>query len=175
VDFIRCCSGVKPLLRASSLHCLFFSFFRCDNPWMPQSLAHVTFLVRDYDEALTFFTDSLGFRVVEDSPLPGNKRWLVVAPPGSRSASLLLAQAATPEQQEQVGRQAGGRVFLFLHTDDFWRDYRLMQATNVKFLEQPRQEPYGMVAVFEDLYGNKWDLLQPGDDVPARAMPREST
>jgi catechol 2,3-dioxygenase-like lactoylglutathione lyase family enzyme len=142
---------------------------------MPQSLAHVTFLVRDYEEALAFFTDSLGFRVVEDSPLPGNKRWLVVAPPGSRSASLLLAQAATPEQQEQVGHQAGGRVFLFLHTDDFWRDYRLMQAANVKFLEQPRQESYGTVAVFEDLYGNKWDLLQPGDGVPARAMPREST
>jgi catechol 2,3-dioxygenase-like lactoylglutathione lyase family enzyme len=142
---------------------------------MPQSLAHVTLLVRDYEEALAFFTDSLGFRVVEDSPLPGNKRWLVVAPPGSRSASLLLAQAATPEQQEQVGHQAGGRVFLFLHTDDFWRDYRLMQAANVKFLEQPRQESYGTVAVFEDLYGNKWDLLQPGDGVPARAMPREST
>jgi catechol 2,3-dioxygenase-like lactoylglutathione lyase family enzyme len=141
---------------------------------MPQSLAHVTFLVRDYDEALAFFTESLGFRVVEDSPLPGNKRWLVVAPPGSRSTNLLLAQAATPEQQEQVGHQAGSRVFLFLHTDDFWRDYRLMQAANVKFLEQPRDESYGTVAVFEDLYGNKWDLLQPGDAVPARALPRES-
>jgi catechol 2,3-dioxygenase-like lactoylglutathione lyase family enzyme len=141
---------------------------------MPQSLAHVTFLVRDYDEALTFFTDSLGFRVVEDSPLPGNKRWLVVAPPGSRAASLLLAQAATPEQQEQVGHQAAGRVFLFLHTDDFWRDYRLMQAANVKFQEQPRQESYGTVAVFEDLYGNQWDLLQPADAVRARAIPRES-
>jgi catechol 2,3-dioxygenase-like lactoylglutathione lyase family enzyme len=141
---------------------------------MPQSLAHVTFLVRDYDEALTFFTDSLGFQVVEDSPLPGNKRWLVVAPPGSRVASLLLAQAATPEQREQVGHQAAGRVFLFLHTDDFWRDYRLMQAANVKFQEQPRQESYGTVAVFEDLYGNKWDLLQPAEAFPARALPKES-
>lgn len=141
---------------------------------MPQSLAHVTFLVRDYDEALTFFTDSLGFRVVEDSPVAGNKRWLVVAPPGSRSASLLLAQAATPEQQQQVGHQAAGRVFLFLHTDDFWRDYRLMQAANVKFHEQPRQESYGTVAVFEDLYGNRWDLLEPADATPARAIPRES-
>jgi catechol 2,3-dioxygenase-like lactoylglutathione lyase family enzyme len=141
---------------------------------MPQSLAHVTLLVRDYDEALTFFTESLGFRVVEDTPLPGNKRWLVVAPPGSRGTSILLAQAATPEQFQQVGRQAAGRVFLFLHTDDFWRDHRLMLAANVKFLEQPRQESYGTVAVFEDLYGNKWDLLEPGDTVPARAQPKES-
>jgi catechol 2,3-dioxygenase-like lactoylglutathione lyase family enzyme len=141
---------------------------------MPQSLAHVTFLVRDYDEALAFFTESLGFRVVEDKPLPGNKRWLVVAPPGSRGSNLLLAQAATPEQFQQVGQQAASRVFLFLHTDDFWRDHRLMLAANVKFLEQPRQESYGTVAVFEDLYGNKWDLLEPGDATPARAHPKES-
>jgi catechol 2,3-dioxygenase-like lactoylglutathione lyase family enzyme len=141
---------------------------------MPQSLAHVTFLVREYDEALTFFTESLGFRVVEDSRLTGGKRWLVVAPPGSRGTSLLLAQGATPEHLQQVGHQAGGRVFLFLHTDDFWRDYRLMLAAGVKFLEQPRNESYGIVAVFEDLYGNKWDLLQPDDAVPARALPKES-
>ena len=141
---------------------------------MPQSLAHVTLLVRDYDDALVFFTESLGFRVVEDTPLPANKRWLVVAPPASRGASLLLAQASTPEQLQQIGNQAAGRVFLFLYTDDFWRDYRLMLASNVKFLEQPRQESYGTVAVFEDLYGNKWDLLQPADAVPARAIPRES-
>jgi len=128
---------------------------------MPQTLAHVTLLVRNYEDALAFFTDALGFRVVEDPPLPAGKRWLVIAPPGSRGASLLLAQATTPEQLQQVGNQAGGRVFLFLHTDDFWRDYRLMQAANVKFLESPRQESYGTVAVFEDLYGNKWDLLQP--------------
>jgi catechol 2,3-dioxygenase-like lactoylglutathione lyase family enzyme len=141
---------------------------------MPQSLAHVTFLVRDYEEALAFFIESLGFRLVEDSPLPGDKRWLVVAPPGSRGASLLLAQAATPEQLQEVGNQAAGRVFLFLHTDDFWRDYRLMQAASVKFIEQPRQESYGTVAVFEDLYGNKWDLLQPDDNVLARPLPEAS-
>lgn len=141
---------------------------------MPQSLAHVTFLVRDYDEALAFFIESLGFRVVENSPLPGHKRWLVVAPPGSQGASLLLALAATPEQLQQVGNQGGGRVFLFLHTDDFWRDYRLMLAANIKFLESPRQEPYGTVAVFEDLYGNKWDLLQPIDHTIPRPRPKES-
>ena len=141
---------------------------------MPQSLAHVTLLVRDYDEALAFFTESLGFRVVENSPLPANKRWLVVAPPGSQGANLLLARAATPEQIQQVGNQSAGRVFLFLHTDDFWRDYRLMLAANVKFLESPRQESYGTVAVFEDLHGNKWDLLQPASDAVPRPRPRVS-
>jgi catechol 2,3-dioxygenase-like lactoylglutathione lyase family enzyme len=128
---------------------------------MPQTLAHVTFLVRNYDEALTFFTEALGFRVLEDTPLSDGKRWVLVAPPGSTGMALLLAQAATPEQAQGIGRQGAGRVFLFLHTDDFWRDYRQMQARNVRFLESPRQEPYGIVAVFEDLYGNKWDLLQP--------------
>lgn len=127
---------------------------------MPKSLATVTLLVRDYDEALAFFTEALGFRVVEDTPLGGGKRWVIVAP-SSGSASVLLARAATPEQLKSVGDQAGGRVFLFLHTNDFWRDYRSMQAAKVKFLEAPRQESYGIVAVFEDLYGNKWDLLQP--------------
>ena len=130
---------------------------------MPQTLAHVTFLVRNYDEALAFFAGVLGFSVIEDNPLPGGKRWLLVAPQGSRSPQLLLAQAATPDQAQCIGKQAGGRVFLFLHTDDFWRDYRLMQARNVRFLESPREEPYGTVAVFEDLYGNKWDLLEPQD------------
>lgn len=139
---------------------------------MPQSLAHVTFLVRDYDEALNFFTDALGFRVVEDSPLPGGKRWLLVAPPASRGTNLLFAQADDSAQLLQVGHQAAGRVFLFLHTDDFWRDYRLMQASNVKFLEAPRQESYGTVAVFEDLYGNKWDLLQPADSATPQPIPR---
>jgi len=141
---------------------------------MPQSLAHITLLVRDYDEALAFFTEALGFRLVEDSPLPNDKRWLVVAPPGSRGASLLLAQADTPEQLQLVGKQAGDRVFLFLHTDEFWRDHRLMQASNVKFLESPRPESYGTVAVFEDLYGNKWDLIQPNDTSAPLPMPRES-
>jgi catechol 2,3-dioxygenase-like lactoylglutathione lyase family enzyme len=141
---------------------------------MPQSLAQITLLVRNYDEALTFFTDALGFRVLEDKPLPASKRWLVVAPPGSRGTNLLLAQADTPEQLQQVGNQAGGRVFLFLHTDDFWRDYQLMQASNVKFLESPRRESYGTVAVFEDLYGNKWDLLQPADTNSPKPMPLET-
>jgi catechol 2,3-dioxygenase-like lactoylglutathione lyase family enzyme len=140
---------------------------------MPQSLAHVSLLVRDYDEALAFFTECLGFRIVENLPLPANKRWILLAPPGSQGANLLLARAATPEQLQQVGNQAAGRVFLFLHTDDFWRDYRLMLAANVKFLESPRQESYGTVAVFEDLYGNKWDLLQPTDSALPRSQPRE--
>ena|SRR5215469_4763056 len=128
---------------------------------MAQNLAHLTLLVHNYDEALAFFTKTLGFRLIEDKPLPDQKRWLVVAPPDSPGSGLLLAQAATPEQAHAVGNQAGGRVFLFLHTDDFWRDYRHMRTHNVKFLEAPRHEPYGIVAVFEDLYGNKWDLLQP--------------
>jgi catechol 2,3-dioxygenase-like lactoylglutathione lyase family enzyme len=141
---------------------------------MPQSLAHVTFLVRDYDEALAFFTESLGFRLVEDTPLGAGKRWLLVAPPGSYGTNLLLAQAATPEQLQQVGKQAAGRVFLFLYTDNFWGDYRLMQAANVKFLESPRQEPYGTVVVFEDLYGNNWDLLQPADPSAPQPSPKEA-
>ena len=141
---------------------------------MPQSLAHVAFLVRDYEEALTFFTESLGFRVVEDAPLAPGKRWILVTPPGSHGTNLLLAQAATPEQLQQVGKQAAGRVFLFLYTDHFWRDYRLMQAANVKFLETPRQEPYGTVAVFEDLYGNKWDLLEPADPSAPQPAPKET-
>ena len=141
---------------------------------MPQLLAHVTLLVREYEEALAFFTEALGFRVIEDSFLPGGKRWLVVAPPGSSGTSLLLAQADGPEQVQQIGKQGGGRVFLFLHTDDFWRDYGLMQASDVKFLEAPRRESYGTVAVFLDLYGNKWDLLQPGDPNTPQRMPQES-
>jgi catechol 2,3-dioxygenase-like lactoylglutathione lyase family enzyme len=133
---------------------------------MPQTLAHVTLLVRNYDEALAFFTQALGFRVIEDTPLGDNKRWLLVAPPDSGGTSLLLAEAATSEQARSIGHQGGGRVFLFLHTDDFWRDYPRMLAHNVKFLESPRHEPYGTVAVFQDLYGNKWDLLQPNDAAP---------
>jgi catechol 2,3-dioxygenase-like lactoylglutathione lyase family enzyme len=108
-----------------------------------------------------FFTNALGFQLIEDTPLEDGKRWILVAPPGSTGTSLLLAQATTPEQEAQIGNQTGGRVFLFLHTDDFWRDYRQMKDREVKFLEVPRNEPYGTVAVFEDLYGNKWDLLEP--------------
>jgi catechol 2,3-dioxygenase-like lactoylglutathione lyase family enzyme len=128
---------------------------------MGQRLGHVTLLVRNYDEALSFFTRALGFQMIEDTPLGDGKRWILVAPPGSDGPSLLLAEATTPEQAACIGNQTGGRVFLFLHTDDFWRDYRQMKARQVKFLEQPREESYGTVVVFEDLYGNKWDLLGP--------------
>ena len=125
-----------------------------------QQFGAVTFLVRDYDEAVAFFTRQLGFRLVEDTALGGGKRWVRVQPPDADGLSLLLAQAVTPEQQAGVGRQAGGRVFLFLETDDFARDHRAMLAAGVVFDEAPRHEPYGTVAVFRDLYGNKWDLLQ---------------
>jgi catechol 2,3-dioxygenase-like lactoylglutathione lyase family enzyme len=131
---------------------------------MAQTLGYVALVVRDYDEALTFFTHSLGFTVIEDTvskDRQGNdKRWVLVSPAGSRGTSLLLARASTPEEASRIGNQTGGRVFLFLHTDDFWRDYREMVARGVKFMREPRQEPYGTVAVFEDLYGNKWDLLE---------------
>jgi catechol 2,3-dioxygenase-like lactoylglutathione lyase family enzyme len=128
---------------------------------MPQSIAHLAIVVRNYDEALQFYTQKLGFHLLQDTPLPDNKRWLLVAPPHSHGAALLLAEAATPEQSLAIGNQTGGRVFLFLHTDDFWRDYKAYQSRGVRFLESPRQESYGTVAVFEDLYGNKWDLLEP--------------
>jgi catechol 2,3-dioxygenase-like lactoylglutathione lyase family enzyme len=126
-----------------------------------QSIASVALVVRDYDEAIAYFTGCLGFTVAEDTPLTGGKRWVRVVPPGGAGTSLLLARAATPEQSARVGDQTGGRVFLFLHTDDFWRDYRAMLATGVRFAEGPREEPYGTVAVFFDLYGNRWDLVQP--------------
>jgi catechol 2,3-dioxygenase-like lactoylglutathione lyase family enzyme len=127
---------------------------------MPQTLGYVALVVRDYDEALAFFTQSLRFKVIEDTVLSKEKRWILVRPPHSQGASLVLAKATTPEQASRIGNQAGGRVFLFLHTDDFWRDYREMTARGVNFRETPRDETYGMVAVFEDLYGNKWDLVQ---------------
>ncbi len=120
----------------------------------------VALLVRDYDEALRFYTESLGFSLLEDTPLGDGKRWVLVTPPGATETRLLLAQASTPEQKARIGDQTGGRVFLFLHTDDFWRDYERMQANGVVFLEKPRHEHYGIVAVFRDLYGNRWDLLQ---------------
>jgi catechol 2,3-dioxygenase-like lactoylglutathione lyase family enzyme len=125
-----------------------------------RSIAAVTLVVRDYDEAIAFFTEALRFTLVEDTPLGAGKRWVVVAPAGSAGAALLLAQAATPEQAGHVGHQAGGRVFLFLHTGDFWGDYRHMQSHGVRFAEEPRHEPYGWVVVFLDLYGNRWDLVQ---------------
>ncbi len=127
---------------------------------MKQTLGHVALVVRDYDEALAFYTQTLKFTVVEDTQMSEEKRWVLIAPPGSRGATLLLARATTPEQASRIGNQTGGRVFLFLHTDDFWRDYNEMVASNVNFIRPPKEEPYGTVAVFEDLYGNLWDLLQ---------------
>jgi catechol 2,3-dioxygenase-like lactoylglutathione lyase family enzyme len=127
---------------------------------MVNSLGAVTFIVRDYDEAIVFFTEKLGFELIEDTSLSDGKRWVLVAPPNS-GTRLLLARAATSEQSARIGDQTGGRVFLFLHTDDFQRDYNAMRSRGVKFLETPRSEAYGTVTVFEDLYGNKWDLLQP--------------
>lgn len=135
---------------------------------LPQHLAHVALLVRDYDEAIAYFVGRLGFGLVEDTPLSADKRWVLVAPPGARETALLLARAVGPEQEAAVGRQGGGRVLLFLHTDDFRRDHREMTARGVAFVEEPREEAYGTVAVFEDLYGNRWDLLQLSRD-PRRA------
>lgn len=128
---------------------------------MAQMLAMVSLVVRDYDEAIAFYTGALKFKLIEDTDMGGGKRWVVVAPEGGGGASLLLARAVNAEQLAHVGNQTGGRVFLFLYTTDFWGDYRHMQAHGVQFMEQPRQELYGLVAVFFDIYGNKWDLIQP--------------
>jgi catechol 2,3-dioxygenase-like lactoylglutathione lyase family enzyme len=128
---------------------------------MRQSILHVALVVRDYDEAIAFFCGKLHFDLIEDTYQPEqDKRWVVVAPPGSGGSTLLLARAATPEQAEFIGRQTGGRVFLFLQTDDFWRDFREMTSVGIKFVREPKKAAYGTVAVFEDLYGNLWDLLQ---------------
>lgn len=129
-----------------------------------RSISMVTLVVRDHDEAIAFFTNALRFILVENTPLSEGKRWVVVAPPGSGGTALLLARAATEEQLAHVGDQTGGRVSLFLHTSDFWNDYRHMQSHGVKFAEQPREEVYGRVVVFFDLYGNKWDLVEPNHD-----------
>jgi catechol 2,3-dioxygenase-like lactoylglutathione lyase family enzyme len=128
---------------------------------MKQNLAHIALVVRDYDEAIRFYTDKLNFRLIEDTRLSDTKRWVIIAPPGSSGCSLLLARAANDEQLLCIGRQTGGRVFLFLHTDDFQRDYNTMIAKGVHFIREPQQEAYGTVAVFEDLYGNLWDFIQP--------------
>lgn len=127
---------------------------------MSQTIAQVTLVVRDYDEAIAFYTQKLFFTLVEDTPLPEEqKRWVVVAPPGG-GTGILLARASKPEQEAFVGNQSGGRVFLFLSTDDFWRDYRRMEKKGVRFVRQPQKTDYGTVAVFADLYGNLWDLIQ---------------
>ena len=127
---------------------------------MTTSVASITFLIRDYDEAIAFFTGALNFKLIQDTPLGDGKRWVRVSPPESNGASLVLAQASTPEQLDHVGNQTGGRVFLFLETSDFWNDYHTMQSRGVQFTEQPRHESYGWVVVFLDLYGNKWDLVE---------------
>lgn len=128
---------------------------------MPHSIPFVSLVVREYDEAIEFFTNALRFKLIEDTPQGADKRWVVVSPPDSNGAALLLAKAATPEQLAHVGNQTGGRVFLFLHTRDFWEDYNHLHAYGVRFAEEPRHEPYGTVVVFMDLYGNKWDLMEP--------------
>lgn len=128
---------------------------------MGHTIGYVALVVREYDEAITFFTKCLRFELIEDTQLEGDKRWVLVAPPGSTGASLLLARAAAPDQLTRVGNQTGGRVLLFLETDDFWRDYHEMKSRGVSFEEEPREEVYGTVAVFRDLYANRWDLWQP--------------
>jgi catechol 2,3-dioxygenase-like lactoylglutathione lyase family enzyme len=128
---------------------------------MKQSLAHVALVVRDYDEAIEFYTKKLHFTLVEDTYQPEqNKRWVLVAPPGSSGTQILLAKPSKPGQENFIGNQAGGRVFLFLQTDDFWRDYNEMVSLDIKFIREPKDASYGTVAVFEDLYGNLWDLFQ---------------
>ena len=127
---------------------------------MKNTIGAISVVVRDYDEAIAFYTEKLNFELTEDRDMGGGKRWVTVAPPGSSEMRLLLAKAATPEQESRIGNQTGGRVFLFLHTDDFQRDYQEMKSKGIRFLEEPRYEAYGTVIVFEDLYGNKWDLLE---------------
>jgi catechol 2,3-dioxygenase-like lactoylglutathione lyase family enzyme len=127
---------------------------------MKQQIAHLALVVDDYDDAIRFYTKKIGFTLVEDTVMSATKRWVVVAPKDSKGCSLLLAKAANEEQKTRVGNQTGGRVFLFLYTDDFWADYNRMVANNVNFVRPPVEQEYGTVAVFEDLYGNLWDLLE---------------
>jgi catechol 2,3-dioxygenase-like lactoylglutathione lyase family enzyme len=126
-----------------------------------QSIGYVSLVVRDYDEAIDFYVEILDFVLIEDTFIEAqNKRWVLLAPPGSTESRLLLARAVGPEQQSRIGNQTGGRVFLFLHTDDFWRDFKRYKDRGVVFFREPKEESYGTVAVFQDLYGNLWDLLQ---------------
>jgi catechol 2,3-dioxygenase-like lactoylglutathione lyase family enzyme len=128
---------------------------------MKQSIGYVALVVQDYDEAIKFYVDTLGFRLIEDTFIAAqHKRWVLVAPPGAAETQLLLARASGAEQSSRIGNQTGGRVFLFLHTDDFWRDYHAFKSKGVVFVRDPKEESYGTVAVFQDLYGNLWDLLQ---------------
>ena len=137
---------------------------------MPQAIALIALVVADYDEAIAFYVGRLGFTLTEDTVISPQKRWVVVTPPGSTGASLLLAKAADARQAQAVGDQSGGRVFLFLNTDDFWRDHARFTAQGVNFVRPPHEEPYGVVAVFEDLYGNLWDLIQPKESPRAPSL-----
>ena len=128
---------------------------------MKQSIAHIALVVKDYDEAIKFYTEKLNFTLIQDTALSDTKRWVVVSPPGSAGCTLLLAQATNDEQKSRVGNQTGGRVFLFLHTDDIWRDFKSMNEKGISFVREPVEEAYGTVAVFSDLYGNLWDLIEP--------------
>lgn len=128
---------------------------------MKQSIAHVALVVKDYDEAIAFYRDKLDFTLLEDTVLSKTKRWVMMAPPGAKECCLLLARAANEKQAASIGNQTGGRVFLFLFTDDFWRDYNKMISREIEFVRPPTQEEYGMVAVFKDLYGNLWDFIEP--------------
>lgn len=129
-------------------------------PLMKQSIVHIALVVADYDEAIRFYTEKLDFALIEDTKQSETKRWVVIAPPGSTECRLLLAKAVGAEQQSRVGNQTGGRVFLFLQTDDFWRDYQAMRGKAITFVREPKTEDYGTVAVFADLYGNLWDLVE---------------
>ena len=139
---------------------------------MKQSIVHIALVVRDYDEAIDFYVNTLGFELLDDTyQAEQDKRWVVVAPPGGSGTTILLARASKPEQEAFVGNQAGGRVFLFLNTDDFWRDFERLKEKGVRIVREPKQQDYGMVAVFADLYGNLWDLLQlkPGHPIARRS------
>jgi catechol 2,3-dioxygenase-like lactoylglutathione lyase family enzyme len=134
---------------------------------MIKSIVHIALVVKDYDEAIDFYVNKLHFELIEDTYQPEqDKRWVVVSPPGSAGTTLLLARASKPEQEPFIGNQAGGRVFLFLNTDDFWRDYNEMLSLGIEFVREPKEQSYGMVAVFKDLYGNLWDLLELKPDHP---------
>jgi catechol 2,3-dioxygenase-like lactoylglutathione lyase family enzyme len=137
---------------------------------MKQKISSLALVVRDYDEAISFYTQKLRFQLLEDMDMGEGKRWVRIAPPGAAETCLLLAKATTPRQEDFVGNQTGGRVFLILDTDDFYRDYGYMKSQGVKFLEEPRAEIYGTVVVFEDLYGNKWDLIEPNASDPASTI-----
>jgi catechol 2,3-dioxygenase-like lactoylglutathione lyase family enzyme len=134
---------------------------------MIQSIVHIALVVKDYDEAIEFYTKKLNFTLIEDTYQPEqDKRWVVVSPPGSVGTTILLARASKPKQESFIGDQTGGRVFLFLNTDDFWRDYNEMISKEIEFVREPKEQSYGMVAVFKDLYGNLWDLLELKEDHP---------